>query len=130
MRKPVLAVLAALTAATSLASPAAAKSPEPFVPVYRANFPDPFVLPHEGRYLAYATNAEADQANVQMAVSEDLVSWAPLKDGARLHDAMPVLPVWAERGWTWAPEVIALEGRYLLFFTAREKASGRQCTGV
>lgn len=36
---------------------------------------------------------------------------------------MPVLPA-------WAPEVIALEGRYLLFFTAREKASGRQCTGV
>lgn len=130
MRKSVLAVLAALTAAASLASPALSKEPEPFVPVYRNNFPDPFVLPHQGRYLAYATNAEADQANVQMAVSEDLVSWAPLKDGARLHDAMPELPVWAERGWTWAPEVMELEGRYLLFFTARERASGRQCTGV
>ena len=130
MRKPVLAALAALAASAGLAAPALPKEPEPFVPVYRANFPDPFVLPHQGRYLAYATNADKDQANVQMAVSEDLVTWAPLKDGARLHDAMPVLPAWAQRGWTWAPEVMELDGRYLLFFTAREKASGRQCTGV
>ncbi len=113
------------------AAPAAsAPEPQPFVPVYRTNFPDPFVLQHDGRYLAYATNAERDQANVQMAVSPDLVNWAPLKDGEKLHDAMPVLPAWAERGWTWAPEVMKLEDRFLLFFTAREKASGRQCTGV
>ncbi len=128
MRKLVSLVLAAMLA--GFAPPATAKEPEPFVPVYSANFPDPFVLPHQGRYLAYATNAARDQANVQMAVSEDLVSWAPLKDGARLHDAMPELPAWAQRGWTWAPEVMELEGRYLLFFTARERASGRQCTGV
>jgi beta-xylosidase len=114
-------------------APLAAKEPQaqPFVPVYTANFPDPFVLPHEGRYLAYATNAERDQANVQMAVSDDLVTWAPMRaDGGKLHDAMPALPAWAERGWTWAPEVLKLEDRYLLFFTARERASGRQCTGV
>jgi beta-xylosidase len=103
---------------------------EPFVPVYTANFPDPFVIPHDGRFLAYATNAEGDRANVQMAVSDDLVSWAPLERDGKLHDAMPVLPRWAERGWTWAPEVLKLDDRYLLFFTARETASGRQCTGV
>jgi beta-xylosidase len=124
--------LAALVACT--APPAAEAKPqssaEPFVPVYAANFPDPFVLPHDGTYLAYATNAERDQANVQMAVSDDLVTWAPLKDGEKLHDAMPVLPSWASRGWTWAPEVMKLGETYLLFFTAREKASGRQCTGV
>lgn len=121
---------ASLFAAAALAGAAPAGAPQPFVPVYRADFPDPFVLPHAGRYLAYATNALRDRANVQMAVSDDLVHWSPLRDGARLHDAMPVLPVWAERGWTWAPEVMALDGRYLLFFTAREKASGKQCTGV
>ena len=103
---------------------------EPFVPVYTVNFPDPFVIPQDGRFLAYATNAEGDRANVQMATSEDLVTWAPLERDGKLHDAMPVLPRWAERGWTWAPEVLKLENRYLLFFTARETASGRQCTGV
>jgi hypothetical protein len=120
------AALAGLAPAVSQAEP----QPQPFVPVYRANFPDPFVLPHEGRYLAYATNADRDQANVQMAVSQDLLNWAPLKDAGKLHDAMPVLPAWAQRGWTWAPEVIRHEDRFLLFFTARETASGRQCTGV
>lgn len=131
LRKPAVPVwIAAALAATAPAASQAGAEPQPFVPVYRANFPDPFVLPHEGRYLAYATNAERFQANVQMAVSEDLVNWAPLKDGGKLHDAMPVLPVWAERGWTWAPEVIRQGDRYLLYFTAREKASGRQCTGV
>ena len=130
MRLPVSLCLAAAAAFAGIAPPASTAEPQPFVPVYRANFPDPFVLPHEGRYLAYATNAARDQANVQMAVSGDLVRWAPLRDGKKLHDAMPVLPAWAQRGWTWAPEVIKLDDRYLLFFTAREKASGKQCTGV
>ncbi len=113
-------------------APLAATAPDepPFVPVYRANFPDPFVLQDGSRYLAYATNANGNRANVQMAVSDDLTSWAPLSRDGKLHDAMPALPKWAERGWTWAPEVMKDGSRYLLFFTAREKASGRQCTGV
>jgi beta-xylosidase len=113
-----------------LATAAAPAPRQPFVPVYKANFPDPFIVPHKGRYLAYATNAERFQANVQMAVSDDLISWQPLKTDGKLHDAMPVLPGWAKPGWTWAPEVFVLDGRYLLYFTAREAASGRQCTGV
>lgn len=129
MRQSAVLLLAAGLAACA-APAASAPEPQPFVPVYRTNFPDPFVIAHGGRYLAYATNAERDRANVQMAVSEDLVTWAPLMDGKRLHDAMPVLPAWAERGWTWAPEVMETDGRFLLFFTARERASGRQCTGV
>jgi beta-xylosidase len=134
LRKSVPAALAGLAtfaASTGLAPPATPEEAEPFAPVYRANFPDPFVLPHDARFLAYATNAQRDQANVQMAVSDDLVNWSMLKDaGGRLHDAMPVLPSWAQRGWTWAPEVLAHNDRFLLFFTARERASGRQCTGV
>lgn len=66
LRKPALAVLAALAALAGLASPASPLEPELFV------------LPHAGRYIAYATNADADQANVQMAISKDLVSLAPL----------------------------------------------------
>lgn len=126
----VLCLLAATTMASCAPVAASESADQPFVPVYRTNFPDPFVVEHDGRYLAYATNAERDQANVQMAVSEDLVNWAPLRNGGKLHDAMPVLPAWATRGWTWAPEVLEHEGRFLLFFTARETASGRQCTGV
>ncbi|MFM7348252.1 MAG: glycoside hydrolase family 43 protein [Erythrobacter sp.] len=124
------AALLACAAPPTVSEAKPAPTAEPFVPVYPVNFPDPFVLPHGGRYLAYATNAARDEANVQMAVSDDLVTWAPLRDRRKLHDAMPVLPGWAERGWTWAPEVLELDGRYLLFFTARERVSGKQCTGV
>lgn len=127
--------ITALAVAGGLAGTAAGQAPkpaeQPFVPVYETNFPDPFILPHGDRFLAYATNAERMQANVQMAVSPDLVTWRPLrgKDG-KLHDAMPVLPSWADKGWTWAPEVMRHDNRYLLYFTAREKKSGLQCTGV
>lgn len=130
MPKFQLLLLAAIALGLGCAHAGEPRSAARFVPVYRANFPDPFVLHHAGRYLAYATNAEGLKANVQMAVSDDLTSWTPLASGGKLHDAMPRLPAWAVPGWTWAPEVIRLDDRYLLYFTARERTSGRQCTGV
>lgn len=104
---------------------------KPFVPVFTTDFPDPFILPHQGKFLAYATNATQLRANVQMAASDNLVDWALVKtaDG-KLHDAMPVLPAWAKPGWTWAPEVVRVGEGYVLYFTARERASDRQCVGV
>lgn len=120
-----LATLAPFSSATAQDSGA-----HPFVPVYETNFPDPFILPHNGQYLAYATNAERMQANVQMAASSNLIDWAPIRTDGKLHDAMPTLPSWAKEGWTWAPEVIRLGSEYLLYFTARERRSDRQCTGV
>ncbi len=105
-------------------------SPRSFVPVFATDFPDPFILPHHGGYLAYATNAKGLQANVQMAASADLRSWQLVKDGDRLHDALPSLPRWAAAGRTWAPEVLKVGSRYLLYFTAAERATGLQCVGV
>ena len=101
-----------------------------YVPVFRTNFPDPFILEHEGRYLAYATN---DGVNVQMAASTDLMTWQLLMEDAaagRKHDAMPVLPTWAQEGFTWAPEVLKTDSGYVLYFTARHAASGLQCIGA
>src|SRR5213078_149451 len=103
----------ALLAASAPA--AAADDPPPFVPVYEQNFPDPFILPHGSEFLAYATNADRGQANVQMAHSSNLIAWEPLRDGDRLHDAMPDLPPWAREGWTWAPEVMRIGGAYRLY---------------
>lgn len=92
-------------------------------PVYPGDFADPFVLRVGSTYYGYATNSHG--LNVPTLRSEDLVHWTPA------GDALPVLPSWAERGrhLTWAPSVLALEGRYLLFFTTRDHGSGRQCTG-
>lgn len=104
--------------------------PQFFVPVLKVDFPDPFVLPDHGRFLAYATNARGHQANVQMAESSNLIDWVPIRRAGRLHDAMPVLPSWARPGKTWAPEVIRVGTTFVLYFTANERATDRQCVGV
>ena len=61
-------------------SPVAAPRPIPsFVPVFKANFPDAFVLLHGSEFIAYATN---NGPNVPMARSTDLVHWTFVGDPA------------------------------------------------
>jgi beta-xylosidase len=93
-------------------------------PVLEADFPDPFVLKDGDTYYAYATNAGGK--NVQLARSTDLVKWE------MLTDAMPGFPSWAKLGgsFVWAPEVMKNGDKYVLYITARDKASNRQCVGV
>lgn len=121
-----LLALAAL-ACTALAPP---KDPEPFVPVLQEDFADAFVLLHSGTFYAYATNAQRNEANVQMASSTNLSDWALVRDGGKLHDAMPKLPAWAREGFTWAPEVLRTETGFVLYFTAKERSSDLQCIGA
>ena len=91
-------------------------------PVFADNFPDPGAIRVDGTWYAYGTNNPA--ANVPVLTSTDLVTWA----GA--GDAMPEVGRWADPGNTWAPEVIAAGGGYLLYYTARSTATDRQCIGV
>jgi len=115
----------------ALLHPIAARPAAPtYSPALRGDFPDPYVLPVGGRYLAYATNPDRGGINVQMAVSRDLVNWQRLRDGSKPHDAMPTLPPWAQRGFTWAPEVTRVGDGYVLYFTARDRKSHLQCIGA
>jgi beta-xylosidase len=84
--------------------------------------PDPFVLADGGGYLLYST--QVGLQNVPVASSPDLRHWSSPSD------ALPQLPVWAEWGRTWAPGVTWLDSRYLLYFAAHHRNSGRQCIGV
>jgi beta-xylosidase len=124
-----LAVVALLAGAAQGAAPAppAIAAIEPGPARIHADFPDPFLLSVEGGVLAFATNS--GRVNVQMAHSADLKQWRRLKD-----DALPELPGWAIKGFTWAPEVLAIPTAtgpvYLLYFTARHRASGLQCIGA
>jgi beta-xylosidase len=102
-----------------------------FTPALRADFPDPFIIEHQGRYLAYATNTNKGRENVPMAASPDLLTWEMVKDRqGGVHDAMPNLPPWAKKGNTWAPEVLKTDGGFVLYFTARHKKNGLQCVGT
>jgi beta-xylosidase len=100
-----------------------------FVPVFRENFPDPFVLQHGGEFIAYSTN---DGPNVPMARSTDLVHWSFVTQpgSANKRDALPKLGAWAKAGFTWAPEVFQLGNRYLLYYTASDVKRDAQCIGV
>jgi beta-xylosidase len=89
---------------------------------YVGDFPDPCLTRVGGSYYAYATNAGA--VNVQVMVSVDLTSWTGL------GDALPALPSWAERGNTWAPAVVQIGDRFVLYYTVREPTRARQCISV
>lgn len=108
---------------------AAAAADPAFVPVFRENFPDAFVLPHGAQFIAYSTN---DGPNVPMATSSDLVHWTFVTDPAtgRKRDALPRLGGWAKPGFTWAPEVLKVGDRYLLYYTASDVKRNAQCIGV
>jgi beta-xylosidase len=128
MRSFLFGVGAALLLALS-AGASAADQPR-FVPVFKADFPDPHVLRHGDEYIAYATNAGV---NLPMAVSSDLVNWTAVTDPAhpkKRLDGMPVLAPWVKPGFTWAPEVMEVAGRWLLYYTANHRKKDVQCIGL
>ena len=83
-------------------------------PVLGQDFPDPFLLKDGGTYYAYATNGAGKQ--VQTATSKDLAHWTPGPD------ALPqVAPKWGYNGATWAPEVMKIGKRFVLYYTSSQK---------
>jgi beta-xylosidase len=95
------------------------------VPVFPADFPDPFVMRVGGQYYAYATNSGT--CNVQVLRSLDGIShWEVLADG------LPELPAWAtaQDKLTWAPAVLERNGKYLMFYTARATDLHVQCISM
>jgi beta-xylosidase len=122
--------LRGLAVAAGLLCAAAAAAAEPsFVPVFKEDFPDAFVLPYGSRFIAYSTN---NGPNVPVALSSDLVHWNFVGDPqtGEARDAMPKLGSWAKEGFTWAPEVLQMGAKYLLYYTASDVRRNAQCIGV
>ncbi|HEX2774320.1 MAG TPA: glycoside hydrolase family 43 protein, partial [Micromonosporaceae bacterium] len=91
-------------------------------PVVRTDAPDPHAVRAGATWYLFHTNSGG--RNVPTLTSDDLVEWTAA------GDALPEMPAWADAGKTWAPEVIALAAdRYALYYTAADRASGRQCIG-
>ena len=65
MKKVLLMALGLATVTAHASTP----KEKPFVPLLTEDFPDPHILRHGDQFLAYATNATGDRANVQMATS-------------------------------------------------------------
>ncbi|WP_084474122.1 glycoside hydrolase family 43 protein [Deinococcus pimensis] len=91
-------------------------------PLDPRDFPDPFILNVDGTYYAYATNTP--EQHLPLRRSRDLVTWEDLPD------AMGPLPRWARAGLTWAPDVMAVPGGFVLYYTVRHRRSGQQVIGA
>ncbi|ADV66109.1 glycoside hydrolase family 43 protein [Deinococcus maricopensis] len=115
---PLLTGLALLLLGGTGAAPAATYTN----PVIDEDFPDPFILRVGKAYYAYGTNAGG--LDVPVRRSSDLVHWT------FVGDALGGLGAWASGGFTWAPEVARTPKGYVLYYTARHTASGRQCIGA
>jgi GH43 family beta-xylosidase len=92
------------------------------VPVFEGDFADPFVLQVGATFYAYATNTPL--ANVPFGAAQ--VGRRTRLDG----DALPALPSWSEPGHVWAPAVASNGSGYRLYYTTRDRASGRQCISI
>jgi arabinan endo-1,5-alpha-L-arabinosidase len=100
---------------------AAADLAKSTAPLRTADAADPFVAIDE-RPLLFTTNNAAGNVPV--------VTGRTGGGGVVVADALPELPDWADPGFTWAPAVTPGDAGWLLAFTARHGASGRQCIGV
>ncbi len=96
-------------------------------PVFDRDFPDPTVIRgQDGYFYAYATETVVDGKwyNIQVARSEDLVSWT------HYGDALPGGVTWAATGHAyWAPHVLYApeQERYVMYFSAHHDARGGKC---
>lgn len=97
-------------------------SPDGGVPLSDGDFADPFVLDTGLLPVGFASNTLA--ANVP-------VSRAGLRGEIQLGDALPEVGSWSREGLVWAPGVLEADrGRYVLYYTSLDTASGRQCIGA
>jgi beta-xylosidase len=117
-RRTMVLVTSMLVAIVATASAGAAGAAPSGAPAYGGDFPDPFVLRAGGTNYAYAT--QTGTISVQR-MSSDTGHWQ------NLGDALPLLPLWAEWGHTWAPGVLQRGLGYVLYYTVRQRTSGRQC---
>ena len=91
-------------------------------PVIHSDAPDPTILTVGHTYYAFTTDSGVD--NLPVYMSTDLVDWQ------LVGDAMPVLPSWAQVGFSWSPSVtVAPGGGYQLFYDAYDEGNRAQCIG-
>ncbi|HZF93237.1 MAG TPA: glycoside hydrolase family 43 protein [Allosphingosinicella sp.] len=85
------------------------------------DFPDPFLARFGRQYHAYGTGVAG--RHVQLVRSADLRRWsAPAEVMPASH-----FPEWIDRNHpqVWAPEVMEIAGRYVLYFNARHRTLTR-----
>lgn len=88
-------------------------------PVWARDFPDPFIIRHEGTFYAYGTQNSPD--GFQVMSSPDLVHWT--------HRGACFRPPWSNDHY-WAPEVVEHEGRFYMTYSALNHTTNYHDIGV
>lgn len=94
-------------------------------PVIDADLPDPAIVWTGSAWYVFGTNTVRGSRgfNVPAVSSFDLVHFSPP------FDAMPTLGSWAVAGFTWAPAPVLIGSTWVLYYTAHDRTSDRQCIG-
>jgi arabinan endo-1,5-alpha-L-arabinosidase len=94
-------------------------------PVLAHDAPDPTIIRAEdGFFYVYTTQSNwPTLKNIPVLKSPDLINWT--FEG----DALPTLPRWATTD-VWAPHIIRIGNRYMLYFAARQFGSAGFAIGV
>jgi beta-xylosidase len=82
-------------------------------PIIGRYLADPCVIKENGRYYLYATGGAEDGRFIPIYKSNDLINWTFVR-GAVMRGPEGA---WNRRNF-WAPEVIKLNGKYHLYYTA------------
>ncbi len=90
-----------------------------------ANAPDPFVIEVGGMYYMFSSQVAPLGPSVPLTFSTSLTSW-----NTTPVEAMPILPAWSAPGFTWSPDVRALDGHYVMWFSAAVAGGEHKCIGV
>lgn len=91
-------------------------------PINLYDWADPDLLFHGDSVYMYATNTLWSNVPYLVADPGGVLQWK--------GDAMPVMPSWVSPVATWAPSVSKISNQFVLHYTARHTASGKQCIGV
>ena len=143
--KTTTGVLAALVAVALLASghgPAGAAialprppgklpvvAPTP-APAFDDDAPDPAILRVGSKYYAYTTGTTwGNRIGVLVSDRPDR-GWRTVTGRRYGSTALPKLPAWQVPDTQWAPGAIHWGGRFVLFYVAKVKATGRYCITV
>ncbi|MDQ6836729.1 MAG: family 43 glycosylhydrolase [Actinomycetota bacterium] len=94
------------------------------LPIFPCDFPDPMILRARGAWFAYAspTGWEQGRRSVPILQSSDLRHWR------YIGDALSGPPRWSSAD-LWSPSVMAWNGGYLMYFSAKHRGGGH-CLAV
>lgn len=116
---PASATSAATTASTVTSGPPVAL---PTGPAWDRDFPDPFIVAAGDGHVAVGTTSALIQ--IQGLSATGLTGWAgPV-------EMLPGTPSWSTPWSMWAPALLAVDGGYLLYYTAQVAGSDQHCIAV